>query len=497
MQDGLLAEKGQSWQNNNIMKAEVIAIGDELTSGQRLDTNSQWISARLGDLGIRTIYHTTASDEIGPLADALKIALNRSDLLLITGGLGPTPDDLTRDALANALGVPLELDEASLRGIEQLFAKRGHTMPERNRLQATFPRGTRPINNPNGTAPGIHFIHCREDGTQCELFALPGVPAEMHQMWHETVTGQLTGEAKPSQIIQHLCIKCFGAGESVIEQRLTGLIDRGRDPAVGITVHNATITLRITTAGDSAEQCAERMQPTIRTIHESLGDLVFGEGDDELQHVVIRLLAERGQTLASAECGSSGRLAHWLSEIGSTTYRGGLVASAEPPENLISQSAILAENGASSCRDQFGADYAIALGPIAESTVRAGGDFHYAVATPGFRDPQIRQHEWPSETPEGSRSEASTEFASAPFARNRVTGGNGTHHRHPSSFSPKVTGRPTEASTRDKNSLRGISRAPSESVCADICWISSRQKPRAARWCTRCTNATFEASRRR
>ncbi len=382
MQDGLLAGKGRSWQNDTIMQAEVMAIGDELTSGQRLDTNSGWISARLGDLGIQTAYHTTVSDKIGPLVDALRIALKRSDLLLITGGLGPTADDLTRDALAKALGVPLELDEASLRDIEQLFAKRGVAMPERNRLQATFPRGTRPINNPHGTAPGIHFIHRRKDGTECELFALPGVPAEMHQMWNETVTAQLTHQAKPSQTIQHLRIKCFGAGESAIEQRLAGLIDRGRDPAVGITVHNATITLRITTAGDSAEQCAERMQPTIKTIHESLGDLVFGEGDDELQHVVIRLLAERGQTVASAECGSSGRLARWLSEIGTTTYRGGLVASAEAPESLISQSAILAENGATSCRDQFGADYAIALGPIAESTVRAGGEFHFALATP-------------------------------------------------------------------------------------------------------------------
>ena len=137
MQDGLLAGKGRSWQNDTIMQAEVMAIGDELTSGQRLDTNSGWISARLGDLGIQTAYHTTVSDEIDPLVDALTIALKRSDLLLITGGLGPTADDLTRDALAKALGVPLELDEASLRDIEQLSAKRGVAMPERNRLQAT------------------------------------------------------------------------------------------------------------------------------------------------------------------------------------------------------------------------------------------------------------------------------------------------------------------------------------------------------------------------
>ena len=364
-----------------MMHAEVMAIGDELTSGQRLDTNSQWLSARLGELGIQTAYHTTVSDELEPLGAAIKIALDRCDLLLITGGLGPTADDLTREGLARGLGVPLELNEPSLQDIQQRFASRGRAMPERNRRQAMFPRGGSPIANAHGTAPGIHLIYDRGNDTSCELFALPGVPVEMHEMWHSTVATKILGRTGSAQLIHHRRIKCFGEGESAMEQRLPGLIERGRDPLVGITVHNATITLRITTQGSSAEECESRMQPTIATIHECLGDMVFGEEEEELQDAVMRLLNEQGKTLATAECGTSGRLARWLSEIGDPAYRGGLVAAAETSHALLAQSALLAENGAISCREQFGADFAIALGPIPEPALDETGEFHYALAS--------------------------------------------------------------------------------------------------------------------
>src|SRR5687768_12467787 len=169
------------------MQAEVISIGDELTSGQRLDTNSQWLSERLGEIGVRTLYHSTVADELDANIRVFQAAIERADVVVATGGLGPTADDLTRDAIAAATGVSLELDESTLAHIESLFTRRGRTMSANNRLQAMFPTGTRIIPNPAGTAPGIDLEVPRSGRGPARVFALPGVPAEMREMWQATV----------------------------------------------------------------------------------------------------------------------------------------------------------------------------------------------------------------------------------------------------------------------------------------------------------------------
>lgn len=160
------------------MIAEVISIGDELTSGQRLDTNSHWISERLGELGIRVMYHTTVADDLAANVDVFRAAAQRADIVVATGGLGPTADDLTREALAEVVGRPLVLDEPSLEYIRELFARFKRDMPERNRVQALFPQGSRIISNANGTAPGIWLDVPRQGTGDSHVFALPGVPAE-------------------------------------------------------------------------------------------------------------------------------------------------------------------------------------------------------------------------------------------------------------------------------------------------------------------------------
>ena len=240
------------------MHAEIISIGDELTSGQRLDTNSQWLSTRLGELGVQVMYHTTVADDLEANVQVFRQAAQRADLIVATGGLGPTADDLTRDALAAVAGVELVLDEAALAHIESLFARRKRPMPERNRVQAMFPRGSRVIPNPAGTAPGIDIEMPRPGKSPARIFALPGVPAEMHEMWEQTVAPAIAALMGKPRVIRHKQIKCFGVGESDLEQMLPDMIRRGRDPQVGITVHGATITLRITASGDTAEACYER-----------------------------------------------------------------------------------------------------------------------------------------------------------------------------------------------------------------------------------------------
>jgi nicotinamide-nucleotide amidase len=377
------------------MHAEIIAIGDELTSGERLDTNTQWLSQRLGELGIRTLFHSTVGDDLAANVRVFREALDRSDVIVCTGGLGPTADDLTRQGLAETIGAELVLDEASLARIRSMFARRKREMPERNIIQAMFPAGSRAILNPHGTAPGIDLRYERAGRTSCRLFALPGVPAEMREMWEQTVSPALQVMTGGRRVIRHHQIKCFGVGESDLEQMLPDVIARGRQPSVGITVHKATITLRITAEAENAAACIEAMQPTIATIRDCLGSLIFGEDDEELQHAVVKLLRARSQTLATLEWGSGGLLADWLSEADSSSevFRGGIVVrtaaslAATIGERELGGVAIeehkVIGRLASHARQQFGTDFGLALGafPSDRATDDDPGEVHFAIAT--------------------------------------------------------------------------------------------------------------------
>jgi nicotinamide-nucleotide amidase len=309
------------------MRAEIIAIGDELTSGQRLDTNSQWLSERLGEIGIPVAFQTTVGDDLENNILVFKAAIDRADIVVASGGLGPTADDLTRDAIAAAAGVELYEDAGALEHIRSLFARRKREMPERNRLQAQFPRGSRVVPNPDGTAPGIDLTVPRSSRSPCRVIALPGVPAEMFAMWNETVAPALTASQGEKRVICHRRIKCFGVGESDLEAMLPDMIRRKREPLVGITVHGATITLRITASGPNEDECLKLMQPTVAEIRQILGVLVFGEEDDELEHAVVRLLNERGRSMAVAEWATDGLVSEWLAEAAASSecFRMGIV----------------------------------------------------------------------------------------------------------------------------------------------------------------------------
>jgi nicotinamide-nucleotide amidase len=379
------------------MQAEVISIGDELTTGQRLDTNSQWLSERLCELGVQVMYHTTVADDLEANVRVFRAAVERADVVIATGGLGPTADDLTREALAQVLGVPLELDQGSLDHIKALFARRTRPMPERNVVQAMFPVGTRPIFNPQGTAPGIEAAVPRNTsrGTS-HVFCLPGVPAEMFQMWQASVAPALVRLGAGARVLVHHRIKCFGVGESDLEQMLPDLIRRGREPQVGITVSGATITLRITAAGHNANECRRAMQTTIDTIHQCLGTIVFGEEEEELEHAICRLLRQRGQTLATVEWGTGGLISHWFGELAEPCphYLGGLtindasdlLRTADLPADLLPahgpHSAQLVAALAERCRLRHGADLALAVGPFPKVDPQARPEsVHFSVAS--------------------------------------------------------------------------------------------------------------------
>jgi nicotinamide-nucleotide amidase len=222
-----------------------------------------------------------------------------------------------------AVGVELVQDDAALTHIRQLFVRRGRPMPERNRLQAQFPRGSRIVPNPHGTAPGIDITVNRPCCPPCRVFALPGVPDEMFAMWMASVAPALIAQG-PRRVIRHRRIKCFGVGESDLEAMLPDMIRRQREPLVGITVSGATITLRITASGPNDVAARREMEPTVKQIYEILGVLVFGEEEDELEHAVVSLLQERRQTVAVAEWATDGLVGQWLAEADTTNscFRG-------------------------------------------------------------------------------------------------------------------------------------------------------------------------------
>lgn len=344
------------------MRAEIIAIGSELTSGAKLDTNSQWLSLQLAELGIPVLYHTTVADDLAANIDVLKLASERVDLILITGGLGPTLDDLTRQAIAGLMNVPLIEDVPSMDQLESFFVSRGREMPQRNRIQAMFPDGSTPIPNPVGTAPGIWAELDRPGCEPCRLAAMPGVPSEMNKMFWEQIKPRLPGG---DLVMRRARVNCFGIGESATEEILGDLTARGSDPEVGITAHEATITLRINATGSSEAECLEKIAAARQTIEEKLGDYVFGYEDEELEDVLVRELIRQKKTFATVEFATAGLLAQRIAHVidSNECYLGGKVALSYQ-RSLIDEAKVqLAATGA---------DFVIAIGTEAIRTNESG-----------------------------------------------------------------------------------------------------------------------------
>lgn len=351
------------------MKAEIIAIGSELTSGQNLDTNSRWLSLRLGELGIPVNFHTTVGDDRDACVAAVQTARTRAGLVLITGGLGPTQDDLTRDALAAAAGVTLIEDAKLLEQIRAMFAQRERPMPERNRVQAQLPAGAEPLINTVGTAPGI-WMRLGET----ILAAMPGVPSEMTVMFTEQVVPRLRAIGLGESVTIEHKINCFGAGESQIEEKLLDLTRRDAMPEVGITVNDAVVSLRIRATATTQDAARQIIAPVAAVICERLGDWVFGTGEDDLHHAAFRMLAARKLTVATAESVTAGLVAHRLASISGASRHllGGIVAYTNaskardlnvPPALIDRHTAVsepVAKAMAEGARARFGADFGVA-----------------------------------------------------------------------------------------------------------------------------------------
>ena len=354
-------------------RAAIISIGSELTLGQIVDTNAAWLARRLAELGVHAGRHLTVADARGEIRDVLLGAAGAADVGIITGGLGPTDDDLTRQALADAAGVELEPHADSLDRIRAYFAARGRDMPDRNRVQAQVPRSGRVLPNACGTAPGVSVPIAE---TPC--FALPGVPFEMRAMFEQEVAPLVRAAARGRVFITRV-LHSIGLSESDVGERLSDLMTRGANPEVGTSATLGVISVRINAEAESTSAAGDLLDEAERVIRARLGTSVFGRDDDTLASVVGRRLCELGATVSTAESCTGGLIGKQLTDIpgSSAYYLGGAVTYCDeaktkllgvPREVLDTHGAVsepVARAMAEGARNVFETDYAVSVTGIA------------------------------------------------------------------------------------------------------------------------------------
>jgi nicotinamide-nucleotide amidase len=356
-----------------IKKAGIVSIGNELLNGRTVDTNAAYIARRLVATGVPVVGTYGVPDEQGAITRALELATGQADIVVITGGLGPADDDVTRQAMAGFLGVELELHDDLLARIREFFDQRGVPMPPSNAIQAHLPAGAKVIENEIGTAPGIE---AEKGGTL--MFALPGVPAEMERMLETSVLPRVR-ELAWSQAVVARRLKCFGAGESTIAAMLGDAMQRGRNPLVNCTVQAGVITLEVVATSTDRGQAEEMAAKEEAVIRRMLGRLVYGQGDQTLAEVVGERLAQLRQTVVVAESCTGGLLAKLITDIpGSSRYFlcGWITYSDEAktrdlgvPRELIGTHGAVSEQVAGAmaggARRNANADFALAITGIA------------------------------------------------------------------------------------------------------------------------------------
>lgn len=389
----------QHWGALNI---ELINTGSELMLGRVLNTHQQWLCRRLADLGYIVSRQVAIADTAQDILQSVRDALGHADLVITTGGLGPTSDDITRDLIAGLLGRELKEDAGVVGQIEKFFALRNRKMPERTRVQAMVPEGARVLANPNGTAPGLAIDlnpnPFRPGQTRSLLIMLPGPPRELRPMFDESVTPLLKGLLQPEPFACKT-LRTSGIGESdlaaITEKSLAAFVVNGLGIAYCARV--GSVDLRLTASGSGAESLVSEAAASVRP---AVKQWVFGEDDDELQNVIVKLLTERNKTLATAESCTGGGIANLITNVpgASAIFLCGLVTySNEAKQKLLGVSAkTLAEHGAVSeavaaemangALRQSGADFSISVtgiaGPAGGTPEKPVGTVFMGIATP-------------------------------------------------------------------------------------------------------------------
>jgi nicotinamide-nucleotide amidase len=364
------------------VNVELINTGSELLLGRVLNTHQQWLCRRLSDLGYAVQRQVAVPDAAREIQPAVREALSRTDLVIVTGGLGPTSDDITRDLLAELLGRKLRLDETVYAQIKAFFAARNRPMPAHNEVQAMVPEGATVLANPFGTAPGLALPvnpnPFRSGGRASWLIMLPGPPRELRPMFADTVTPLLHREFPLTEPFVCRTLRTSGVGESavqaLIEKPLTTLVAAGLE--VGYCARPGQVDVRLIASGPAAESVGRDAETVVQSL---LAANIYGFDDDELEIVVVRLLAGQQKTLALAESCTGGALANLITNVpgASAVFWGGYVTYSNeskqinlgvPAETLAAHGAVsepVARAMAAGARTRSGADFALAITGIA------------------------------------------------------------------------------------------------------------------------------------
>ncbi len=351
------------------MRAEVLTIGDELLRGEIVDSNKSFLSERLLRIEVDTRYHSSVCDDPADMTDAFLRASRRADVVLVSGGLGPTRDDVTIEVLAETFGRKLELHEPSLQAIRAFFERFGREMAESNAKQAWFPEGADVLANPVGTAPG-----CMLEASGTLFFCMPGVPRELFKMMDEQVVPRIAARSRPAggSVVRSTILRTFGIGESTLEEELTD-VARGEHVTLGFRTTFPDNFLRPVARGATEAEAEQRLAEVCAAVRERLGALVYGEGEQSLEAVVVAALGQAGRTVATAESCTGGLIGGKQTSVpGSTVvYQGGVVAYAnaakvdllgDPQELLEAHGAVsepVARAMARGARERLGADLAV------------------------------------------------------------------------------------------------------------------------------------------
>jgi len=290
---------------------EIITIGSELLLGQILDTNTTYLAQELGRIGITIRFRTAVGDEVEEIVEILKCAVERCDMVIATGGLGPTLDDLTREAVARMAGVELEFRQDLMDQIEEIFKRAGYQMPDNNRRQAFVPAGSQAISNPVGTAPGF-ILKVNERPIIC----LPGVPRELKYLMSREILPWLHKKFHlGDHRITYKVLKSVGMGESSVDRMIGDLMGPEKNPEVGLLASLGEIKIRITATARDGMEAQDLIRPVEDEIRSRLGEKIYGEDDDTLEGVIEALLSKEGLTLAILETFSGGLVAQRLNQL--------------------------------------------------------------------------------------------------------------------------------------------------------------------------------------
>ncbi|MEO6987092.1 MAG: competence/damage-inducible protein A [Aquihabitans sp.] len=367
------------------MRCEVVAIGTELLLGQIVDTNSSWIGEQLALAGIDSHFQTKVGDNKARMVSVLRLALDRSDAVIVCGGLGPTQDDITREAIAEVMGVDLDLDDEVAARIDAMFRSRSRRMPMNNLRQAEVPVGATAIADPQpGTAPGL-ICPVGDDGKV--IYALPGVPVEMKAIFMGAVLPDLVARAGIAATIVSRVLRTWGDSESGLAERLGSRVaelDRTGNPTIAYMASGIEgIKVRLTAKGATTEEATAVLDAEDAQIRAILGDLIFGVNDETIEFAVLDLLRSKGATLGVAESLTGGMMGSRICDVpgASDVFRGSIVSYASDvkfdllgvPEGPV-VSAEAAKAMAAGARRVLGADVGVAVTGVAGPTSQDGHD---------------------------------------------------------------------------------------------------------------------------